>query len=677
MPNGNILKSDALVSRTKIYLIIIAVLSIVLCVLNPNVTLIIVMFVLNVALLTYSIWSNRRRKAELSEQLRDLTINVNTTAKTTLINSPFPLAIIETNGNMIWKSEKFVSEFETQEGINNSLNELLNKIKTSIDESDKKERGNINTETIINNKNYQVLGSYVKSHKNNHKNKEQEYTTILYFIDNTEKNKALKTIEDTELCMGIIMIDNYEELTQRLSAEERPIIIANVEKHLYDWAQKYDGVIIKSDRDRFYCIINYKNLKQICSDKMSILDEIKSLETSDASQVTLSIAFSNDGKTNIEKAESVRAVIDIALGRGGDQAIVKLNGKYEFFGGRSQEVEKRTKVKARTFSHALTELMKEADNVILMGHTHSDMDAIGSCLGIYRLAKTLGKEAKIVNDTEGIGIEKFLVEAKKSEEYADAFITREQAKNFVKENSMLVVTDTNRKNYVEMPELLDEVKRIVVIDHHRRSTDYIENATLSFHEVYASSASELVTEVLEYSQVKVKLTNLEMEALYAGIMLDTKEFTFKTGVRTFEAAAYLRKCGVDIIRVKKWFQSDLDTYKTISDIVSKAEIMNDNIAISIYDKENDSNANIIAAKAADELLTIGGITASFVLAKMDNTVYISGRSIGEINVQLILEKLGGGGHITLAGAQIEGVSLEDAKQELVNRINEYFFEQEN
>lgn len=206
------------------------------------------------------------------------------------------------------------------------------------------------------------------------------------------------------------------------------------------------------------------------------------------------------------------------------------------------------------------------------------------------------KEAKIVNDTEGIGIEKFLVEAKKSEEYADAFITREQAKNFVKENSMLVVTDTNRKNYVEMPELLDEVKRIVVIDHHRRSTDYIENATLSFHEVYASSASELVTEVLEYSQVKVKLTNLEMEALYAGIMLDTKEFTFKTGVRTFEAAAYLRKCGVDIIRVKKWFQSDLDTYKTISDIVSKAEIMNDNIAISIYDKENDSNANIIAAK---------------------------------------------------------------------------------
>lgn len=677
MPNGNILKSDALVSRTKIYLIIIAVLSIVLCVLNPNVTLIIVMFVLNVALLTYSIWSNRRRKAELSEQLRDLTINVNTTAKTTLINSPFPLAIIETNGNMIWKSEKFVSEFETQEGINNSLNELLNKIKTSIDESDKKERGNINTETIINNKNYQVLGSYVKSHKNNHKNKEQEYTTILYFIDNTEKNKALKTIEDTELCMGIIMIDNYEELTQRLSAEERPIIIANVEKHLYDWAQKYDGVIIKSDRDRFYCIINYKNLKQICSDKMSILDEIKSLETSDASQVTLSIAFSNDGKTNIEKAESVRAVIDIALGRGGDQAIVKLNGKYEFFGGRSQEVEKRTKVKARTFSHALTELMKEADNVILMGHTHSDMDAIGSCLGIYRLAKTLGKEAKIVNDTEGIGIEKFLVEAKKSEEYADAFITREQAKNFVKENSMLVVTDTNRKNYVEMPELLDEVKRIVVIDHHRRSTDYIENATLSFHEVYASSASELVTEVLEYSQVKVKLTNLEMEALYAGIMLDTKEFTFKTGVRTFEAAAYLRKCGVDIIRVKKWFQSDLDTYKTISDIVSKAEIMNDNIAISIYDKENDSNANIIAAKAADELLTIGGITASFVLAKMANTVYISGRSIGEINVQLILEKLGGGGHITLAGAQIEGVSLEDAKQELVNRINEYFFEQEN
>lgn len=674
MPNGNMLKSETFVSKTKIYLIIIAVLLIAICIFEPS--LILFAVILYAILVWYTVWSSQKRKAELSEQLKDLTINVNTTAKTTLINSPFPLAIVETNGNMIWKSEQFVSEFENdkEHDINASLSEILNKIKTSIDESGKKDKGNINLETIIGNKNYQILGSYVKSQKDAHK-KGQNYTTILYFIDNTEKSKALKQAKDDELCFGIIMIDNYEEVSQRLSSEERPVLIANAEKNIYDWAQKYDGVIIKSDRDRFYCVISYKNLKEICKYKMNILDEIKNLETSDMTQVTLSIAFSNDGKDNNEKADSARAVIDIALGRGGDQAIVKLDGKYEFFGGRTQEVEKRTKVKARMCSHALTEFIKEADNVILMGHAHGDMDSIGSSLGLYRLAKTIGKDAKIINDTTGIGIDKFLEEAKKSSEYNEAFITREEAKNYVKDNSLLIVVDTNKKTYVEAPELLERVSRIAVVDHHRRSTDYIENAILTFHEVYASSAAELVTEILEYSQTKVELTSIEMEALYAGIMLDTKEFTFKTGVRTFEAAAYLRKCGVDIIRVKKWFQSDLKTYQTISDIVSKSEIMNDNIAISIYDKE-DENANIIAAKAADELLTIGGITASFVLAKMNDVVYISGRSIGEINVQIILEKLGGGGHITLAGAQVENMTLEETKQELINRINEYFFEQE-
>ena len=345
-------------------------------------------------------------------------------------------------------------------------------------------------------------------------------------------------------------------------------------------------------------------------------------------------------------------------------------------GGRTVEIEKRTKVKARTVSNALKELIKESDNVILMGHINGDMDSIGSALGLYRLAITLEKDARIINQTRGIGLENFIESAQKTDEYSKCFITEEQAIDFIKPNTLLIVVDTNKKSYVDAPSILDKVNKIVVVDHHRRSTDYIENAILTFHEVYASSASELVTEILEYSPVKIELTPLEKEALYAGIMLDTKNFTFKTGVRTFEACAYLRKCGVNIIRVKKWFQSDLETYQTISEIVSKSEIINDSIAISIYEK-NDKNANIIAAKAADELLTIGGITASFVLGSTDNKVYISGRSIGEINVQLILEKLGGGGHITLAGAQLENISLEDAKQELINRINEYFFETAN
>jgi c-di-AMP phosphodiesterase-like protein len=694
MPNGNNYNIEKFVSRTKIYLIIIALLIIAICVMNYK--LIPMGVILFTLIILYNNWTYRKRKAEFSEQLQDLTLNVNTTAKTTLINSPFPLAIIETNGNIVWKSEKYVSEFADVD-INNSLNELLKEIKIKIENSDNKEKGQINLLANINNKNYKVQGSYVRSHKytykNNHRNQNKEintdkstenkeicgnedYTTILYFIDCTEKFKLEKSIVDNDYCLGIIMIDNYEEISQRLSTEAKPILIAQVEKKLYDWAEKYNSLIIKTDRDRFFCITTHEQLQNIVKDKVSILDEIKNIDIPELSQATLSVAFSNDGKNIIEKDKSTRAVIDIALGRGGDQAIIKIDGKYEFFGGRTVEIEKRTKVKARTVSNALKELIKESDNVILMGHINGDMDSIGSSLGLYRFAQTLGKDAKIINQTRGIGLENFIESAQRTDEYSKCFITEEQAMDFIKPNTLLIVVDTNKKSYVDAPSVLDKVNKVVVVDHHRRSTDYIENAILTFHEVYASSASELVTEILEYSPVKVELTPLEKETLYAGIMLDTKNFTFKTGVRTFEACAYLRKCGVNIIRVKKWFQSDLETYQTIAEIVSKSEIINDSIAISVYE-ENDKNANIIVAKAADELLTIGGITASFVLGRMDDKVYISGRSIGEINVQLILEKLGGGGHITLAGAQLENISLEDAKQELINRINEYFFETAN
>ena len=677
MPNNNSKNWDSLISRTKIYLIIIALLIVCISVLNYR--LIIPGIIVYALIIWYTMWTNKKRKAELSEQLKDLTLNVNTTAKTTLINSPFPLAIVETNGNVIWKSEKFVTEFENLDiNMNEYLSEIVRSIKLTIENSDEgkqeKVRGTIDTNIKIENKMYKVLGSYVKSHKMHQK--EQEYTTILYFIDETYLRKLEQEQKDSDICVGILMIDNYEEISQRISSEIKPQLIAKMEKYIYDWAAKYNSLIVKSDRDTFFCIMEQKYLKEAEADKFNILDEVKDIDVPDITQPTLSIGFSDDGDNNAEKAESARTVIDIALGRGGDQAIVKMDGRYQFFGGRTQEVEKRTRVKARIVSHALKELINEADNVILMGHVNGDMDSIGSSLGLYRLTKTLGKEAKIVNETTGIGLDNFLTEAKKSEEYADCFITKQEALDSVKPNTLLIITDTHKKSYVEVPELLEKVNKIVVVDHHRRSTDYIENSILTFHEVYASSASELVTEILEYSQLDIELTQIEVEALYAGIMLDTKNFTFKTGVRTFEAAAYLRKCGVDIIKVKKWFQSDLHTYQIISEIVSKSEIVNDSIAISTYEND-DENANIIAAKAADELLTIGGIKASFVLGKTGDRIYISGRSIGGINVQLILEKLGGGGHITLAGAQLENMSMEDAKQELINRINEYFYEIEN
>ena len=308
---------------------------------------------------------------------------------------------------------------------------------------------------------------------------------------------------------------------------------------------------------------------------------------------------------------------------------------------------------------------------MIMGHINADIDCMGSSLGIYRLAKDLGKEAYIVNNTTGETISSFIEALKEEKEYNDVLLNKSEALNKISEETLLVVVDTHKKSYVEVPELLEKTNKIVIIDHHRRSPDFIENAILSFHEVYASSAAELVTEILQYVETKVNLTTIETEGLYAGIMMDTKNFTFKTGVRTFEAAAYLRKKGVDILRVKKWFQSNLENYNLIAEIVRNAEIVKESIAISIYEKE-DKNANLICAKAADELLTISDITASFVLGKQGDKICVSGRSIGDINVQLILEKLGGGGHITVAGAQIEGMTIEEAKQELIAQINEYF-----
>ena len=633
----------------------------------------IILAVLYIILIAATIINNKRRKSELSEQLKDLTLNVNKTAKTTLINSPFPLIIIEANGNIIWRSEKFNNEFKDLNKDNLELMALLSNIKqiavSKKNSMEKKQKGKIEIEFDINRRTYKILGTYIKTNKDEN----NDYTFILYFIDQTEIKKLQEKEEETEINIGMISIDNYDEINQRLSGEIKSQVIAKIEQCIYEWALSYSALVVKVERDKFYVVIDNKNLENAKKDKINILQQIKELPILDGIQATLSISFSKDGETLDEKYRSAQAVQEIALGRGGDQAIIKQNQKYEFFGGRTEEVEKRTKVKARTVSSALVKLIEESDRVLIMGHTNSDMDAIGSALGIYRLTKTLNKEANIIVDSKAVGILSFLETIENDKEYIGCVINGETALEKMTENTLLVIVDTNKVNYVESVKVLENASKIVEIDHHRKSTDYIKDTVLSFHEVYASSASELVTEIIQYSPIKIKLTPIEIEALYAGIMLDTKEFTFKTGVRTFEAAAYLRKCGVDIIKVKKWFQDDLKTYQTISNIISKAEIVKESIAISKYD-EDELNTTIVIAKAADELLTISGISASFVLGKTDDIIYISGRSIGDINVQLILEKLGGGGHITLAGAQLSNITMEEALEKLKHAIDEYMIE---
>ncbi len=664
MQNSNRKVLDTIVSKTKIYLAIIFILLVIISV--SNIYMILPSCILFLLTLLYTYYTNNKRRSELSETLQELTSTVDTAAKTSLINSPFPLVIIEDNGNIVWRSSKFISEFANVD-IGTYIEELNLDIKAEISKEEKNQ--DIMKQMEIGKKTYKIVGKYAKTKKS-----KKEYMMILYFIDETENIKLQKEYKDSKSCVAIIMVDNYEETMQRLESEEKPQVIAEIDKYIYEWTDETKGVLIKTEKDRYIYFFEQRYLEILKEDKFSILDKIKEINMKENIQFTLSIAVSNNGVTDKEKYKSAQDAMDIVLGRGGDQAVIRDNDIYKFFGGRAEEVEKRTKVKARIVAQALENLIKDSNKVMIIGHKNPDMDCMGAGLGIYRIAKTLNKNAYIVMDYSS-ALEEFKKCIEKEEEYEDAIINKEVALENIDEDTLLVVVDTHKINYVESNELVEGANKIVIIDHHRRSADFIENATLTFQEVYASSASELVTELLQYVDQKVELKTIEAESLYAGIMMDTKSFTFKTGVRTFEAAAYLRKCGVDIIRVKKWFQSDLNGFNKIAEIVKKSEVINDSIAISICEEEA-RDVNTLCAKAADELLTISNITASFVIGKLGEKVCISGRSIGDINVQLILEKLGGGGHITLAGAQVEGMTLEETKQELIKTINEYFSEVE-
>ena len=662
---------DNLVSRTKRYLVIIFILLLMVSILRPNLTM--PALIIYILILGYTYFANNKRKSEISEQLQDLTLTVDSAAKSSLINAPFPLIIIETDGNIVWKSLKFATEFANVD-INSYINDLIIDIKDEIEKDKNKEqrRKSIIKNIEIGKKKYKVQCELSKT-KRSERKKVAEYMAILYFIDETEKYDLIKENKDKNTCVGIIMVDNYEEVMQRVNTEQKTQLMAKVESTIYDWVNQTNGILVKEDRDTYVYIFEHRNLDKIKENKFVILDSIKDIVRKDKIQLTLSIAISTEGETDSEIYKSASAAMDVILGRGGDQAVIRENGKYQFFGGKVEEVEKRTKVKARIVAHALEELISECEKVIIMGHSNPDIDAMGSALGVYRIAKSLKKNAYIVTDKESASIRVFMENLPK--EYDNVLIDKETGLNEINQETLLVVVDTHKKSYVEQPELLEKTNKIVVIDHHRRSADFINQSILTFQEVYASSAAELVTELIQYTQTEVELPTIEAEALYAGIMMDTKNFTFKTGVRTFEAAAYLRRCGIDIIKVKKWFQSDLDSYNKISDIVKKSEVIHNTIAIATYEVQ-EKDTSLICAKAADELLTIGNITASFVLGTMENKICISGRSIGDVNVQVILEKLGGGGHITLAGAQLENMTIEEAKQELIDKIKEYFSEKE-
>ena len=496
-------------------------------------------------------------------------------------------------------------------------------------------------------------------------NKEQ-FLTTLYLFDETELYESIQEIRDQQLVAMLIYIDNYEEALESVEEVKRSLLVALVDRKVSKYFSDRDSIIKKIEKDKYFVAFKQKYLEALIENKFSILEDVKTVKVGNEMAVTLSIGVGISGNSYTQKYEYARMAIDLALGRGGDQVVVKEGEKISYFGGKSRQVEKMTRVKARVKAHALREIIESREEVFIMGHSISDMDAFGASIGIYCAAQVLGKKAHIVLDEVTSSLRPMKECFSEEKGYpADMFLRSERALELADYRSVVVVVDTNRPNYTECPELLTKTKTIVVFDHHRQSSEVIENAVLSYIETYASSTCEMVAEVLQYFNENIHLKPNEADSIYAGILIDTNNFMTKTGVRTFEAAAYLRRCGAEVTRVRKLLRDDMAAYKARAEAVRHAEVYRGAFAISICPADRDVESPTIAgAQAANELLNIVGIKASFVLTEYNEKIYISSRSIDEINVQLIMERLGGGGHLNVAGAQMKDCSVMEAKRRI-------------
>ena len=650
------------IPSVSFYLWIIFVLILIITVLNwlfaiPG-------YLMFVILVYHYFRSNYKRKREITKYIENLKFNIDTATKDTLLNFPLPLVLVELDGTIVWYNSSFKAILDGEELLEKTINHFVSDLHL---DNHVNEASNFTKDISINNRYFSVLGNFVKVDA---KNENEGLILLLYLIEKTELVETKEKYADEKASVGIFIIDNYDELMQSTEEPSRPQILAEIEKKISQWVSFAGAILKKYERDKYLLVFEHKYLKEFEEKKFEILDSVKEINEGNKIPVTLSLGFGINGETLAESSFFADVSIDIALGRGGDQVVIKDGDSFSFFGGKTRELEKRTKVKARVIAFALRELIDQSSNVIIMGHENADIDSLGGSLGLYRIAENRGKIVNIVLNNSNPTIDNIMSKLSKDNEYEGLFITTNEAALKIGSKTLLVVLDTHKPSFTESPELLDLAQQIVVIDHHRRGADFIQDAVLTYQETYASSTCELITEILQYVEERIKLKPVEAEGLYAGIVVDTKNFTFKTGVRTFEAASFLRRQGVDTISVKQLFQNDLHTYISISDVVKDAEIIDDSIAISSC-PVNLKNSQLIAAQAADQLLTLSGLTAAFVLSYSNNEVFISGRSLGDINVQVILEKLGGGGHLTVAGAQLQGISMESAKEKLKYAIIEY------
>ncbi len=620
-----------------------------------------------VAAVAFFLLGRRRSKAtqqSLRQYIQRFYGGMDSARSSNMLFTPLPMMVFDlATEDILWSSESFLQLTEQREGI---FDAHLETVFPNISFHWLLEGKTEAPETVVwNHRTYRVFGGV------SHPEGGQSALATTYWMDVTDTEEMRRTLELTRPVVAILMVDNYEDLMKATPEGKRSAVRAMLEEKLSQWSAGSEGMMLRYDRDRYLFVFEEKSFSDFAAKRFDVLDAVREVVAGEGVAATLSIGVGRDADSFEALFKNASVALEMALSRGGDQAVVKDKLNFEFYGGRSKATEKRTKVKSRVMANALAELIDEAKQVYAMGHSYADMDALGAAAGVCAIVRKRGKKCRIVIDTENNAAHPMLRRLQALPEYQGAFLSGDDAFLRVQPETLLVVVDTNRPGSVESEPLLDACNRVAVIDHHRRGSSYIDKMALNYHEPYASSASELVTELLQYLIEPGDLLKAESEALLAGIVLDTKNFTNRTGGRTFEAAAYLRRAGADTADVQRMFQSDLQSMISRYDIIRRAELYHGDIAIAALDQECD---RVIAAKAADEMLTLQGVRASFVLYRKDDGIYISARSLGEINVQVLVETLGGGGNSTTAGGQCSGMTVAEAKTTLLRAIDKYFEE---
>ncbi|MGN0416105.1 MAG: DHH family phosphoesterase [Agathobacter sp.] len=613
-------------------------------------------------------------KPQLTNEIVNFAMQYATVQRRLLNEFEIPYALIDYAGKILWVNERFAELTGVDKNYHKSITTLFSSITREFLQKNEgpqnvcvKKQDHIFRISL----NRIYFDDITEKSTEIEVNGSEDFLTALYLFDETELNQYKRENIEQKQVSALVYIDNYDEALDSIEDVKRSLLVALIDRKVNQYFAKRDALVRKIEKDKYFVVFKYKYLSQMMEDKFSILEEVKTVKVGNEMAVTLSIGVGIKGASYNEGYEQARAAIDLALGRGGDQVVVKDGEEVAYFGGKAKQVERNTRVKARVKAHALHEIIESRENVIIMGHSITDVDALGAGIGIFCAARVLGKKAQIVVNDPTSSIRPLLECFSPDKGYPeDLFINSEIALEMVSRNTLVMVVDTNRPSYTECPELLKHTDTIVVFDHHRQSSEVIENPILSYIEPYASSACEMVAEVLQYFQDGFKLSPAEADCIYAGILIDTNNFMTKTGVRTFEAAAYLKRSGAEVTRVRKMLRNDMACYKARAEAVRHSEVYRGAFAISVCPSEDVESPTVVGAQAANELLNIIGIKASFVLTEYAGKIYISSRSIDEINVQLIMERLGGGGHLNVAGAQLVGCTISQAKRRIMETLDE-------